>query len=298
MVVDHRKSVNDMARAFYKMSGSGNDFVFFETTDGAGEGMSSPEAVRTLCARGTGVGADGVVFLQRKTSSLVAISYYNSDGSLGELCGNATLCAARLAHDLDLVTPGDMGIDTDSGTVTARMTDGLPEIDLAPVFEVAVEAATIQRLPGELSMGFARVGVPHIVVVVEDIEAIDVLGRGSQIRRDRSLRDGANVNFLAAAADGSWRARTYERGVEGETLACGTGAVAAAILLVEWGRAKSPVLLETRSGKILKVSIRREGERWYPSLRGNADLVFIGHLGPIFGALQFRPTPSESGDIE
>ncbi len=281
MVVDHRTRVNDSARMFYKMTGSGNDFVFFDTTGGAGAGMSNPESVRTLCARGTGVGADGVVFLRRESSSLVSIRYFNSDGSLGELCGNATLCATRLAHDLALVTPGEMGIDTDSGTVTARMTDGLPEIDLAPVTEVAAEATAIGRRGGELAMGFARVGVPHVVTVVEDAEAVDVLGRGSEIRRDKSLKDGANVNFVAADGDGVWRVRTYERGVEGETLACGTGAVAAAILLVEWGKARSPVRLETRSGKVLEVTVRREGDRWYPSLRGNAYLVFIGHLGRV-----------------
>ena len=157
------------------------------------------------------------------------------------------------------------------------MLDGLPEIDLAPVSEVQLESAGIPRLDREDALGFARVGVPHIVIVDSDVETADLLGRGSKLRRDKSLRDGANVNFVSKTGDG-WVTRTYERGVEGETLACGTGAVAAGILLVEWGRALSPVSLRTRSGKSLEVTIRRQGNTWYPSLSGSAEIVFSGEL--------------------
>jgi len=266
-----------LKRNFYKMSGSGNDFVFFDLSDGAAPDLENPAAIRALSARGTGVGADGVVFVRPESDSSFAIRYYNSDGSLGELCGNATLCAARLAHEMGIVSAAEITIGTDAGIVTARMTDGLPEIDLAPVSEVQLEASAIPRIDREQALGFARVGVPHIVIIDSDVETADVLGRGSKIRRDRSLRDGANVNFLSQSPDG-WAIRTYERGVEGETLACGTGAVASGILLVEWGRALSPVPLRTRSGKILSVKVHREGSLWYPSLRGSADIVFSGEL--------------------
>jgi diaminopimelate epimerase len=121
--------------------------------------------------------------------------------------------------------------------------------------------------------------VPHIAIEVPDLGAVDMIGRGSQVRRHRSLAQGANVNFLARAEDGGrWAIRTYERGVEGETLACGTGAVAAAILLVSWGNAASPVRLVTRSGKELAVTLRKEGDLWYASLRGSAELIFTGEL--------------------
>ena len=265
------------SRSFYKMSGSGNDFVFFDLSEGPAGELETPAAVKALSARGTGVGADGVVFLQPGTDNSFAIRYYNSDGSRGELCGNATLCALRLSQEVGLVSRDEVSIETDSGMVNARMVDGLPEIDLAPVTEVVPEVVEIARLDREDHLGFARAGVPHIVIIDHDVETADIMGRGSMIRRDRSLRDGANVNFVTPAG-GHWTIRTYERGVEGETLACGTGAVATAILLKEWGRAESPVRLETRSGRTLEVRLRRDGNLWYPSLRGSAEIVFTGQL--------------------
>jgi diaminopimelate epimerase len=268
-------------RRFYKMSGSGNDFVFFDSTDGDLSELENPDAIRALCARGTGVGADGVVFLKPDSDDSFSIRYYNSDGSLGELCGNATLCAARLANELGIVSAAEISIQTDAGIIAGRMSNGLPEIDLAPVSEVHLEAAGIQRIEREQELGFAMAGVPHIVIIDDDAETADILGRGSRIRRDRSLTDGANVNFVSER-NGGWAIRTYERGVEGETLACGTGAVATGILLVEWGRAISPVSLRTRSGRTLTVKVHREGALWYPSLRGSADIIFSGELRDLF----------------
>lgn len=267
-------------RKFYKMSGSGNDFVFFDLRDGPAGTIETAEAVREISARTTGVGADGVVFLEPGTSDSFSIRYYNSDGSLGELCGNATLCALRLAHETGLAQAGEVAIGTDSGVVTARMVDGIPEIDLAAVTEVSASLAGISRLDRESELGFARAGVPHVVILDTDVASADILGRGSSIRRNPSLRQGANVNFLSPAGP-EWHIRTYERGVEGETLACGTGAVASGILLVKWGQAESPVKLRTRSGRLLQVRLRRAGDAWLPSLRGNADLVFTGQLGQI-----------------
>ncbi len=277
LVGHHRTRVMEVNRQFYKMSGSGNDFVFFDMSDGDAPELETPAAIRAVSARGTGVGADGVVFLHPGTDDSISIRYYNSDGSLGELCGNATLCATRLAHEVGIVSGGEISIHTDAGLVRARITDGLPEIDLAPVSEVNLEVPEIPMIAREEKLGFARVGVPHVVIVDGDISSVDVLNRGSMIRRDKALRDGANVNFIAAKEAG-WSIRTYERGVESETLACGTGAVASAILLVEWGRAVSPVALETRSGRTLTVTVHREAHLWYPSLKGSAEIVFAGQL--------------------
>ena len=123
-------------RRFYKMSGSGNDFVFFDATDGDLSDLENPGAIRAVSARGTGVGADGVVFLEPDSDESFSIRYYNSDGSLGELCGNATLCATRLANELGIVSAGEITIQTDAGVIAARVSDGLPEIDLAAVSEV------------------------------------------------------------------------------------------------------------------------------------------------------------------
>jgi diaminopimelate epimerase len=263
--------------AFYKMSGSGNDFVFFDMRDDSAAELETIESIRSICARGTGVGADGVVFLDPGTADSFSIRYYNSDGSLGELCGNATLCSLRLANELGLVSAKEVSIGTDAGMICARMADGLPEIDLAAVTEVRPEFSEISRLGREEALGFARAGVPHIVIIDQDVETADIIGRGSQIRRDPSLRDGANVNFISPNGS-DWSIRTYERGVESETLACGTGAVATGILLGEWGRASSPVGLITRSGRRLEVRVRKDGDSWFPSLRGPAEIVFVGEL--------------------
>jgi diaminopimelate epimerase len=278
MVGYSRQGLMAGCRTFYKMSGSGNDFIFFDLADAPAGKLEDPESIRSLCARGTGVGADGVVFLKRGSPDSFGIRYYNSDGSLGELCGNATLCSLRLANELGMVASTETWIHTDAGDVRARMAEGLPEIDLAPVTEVRLEVPEIPKLDRESLLGFARAGVPHIVIVDDDVATADLLGRGSSIRRDRSLHDGANVNFVTPSADGSWIIRTYERGVEGETLACGTGAVATGILLTEWGRAKSPVRLQTRSGRSLEVTVRSKDSAWLPSLKGPAEIVFVGQL--------------------
>jgi diaminopimelate epimerase len=271
------KGLTTRGRPFYKMSGSGNDFVFFDVSAQPPGGLSEPAAIQAICARGTGVGADGVVFLEPVSASEITIHYFNSDGSLGELCGNATLCALRLATELKMVSQAEVRINTDAGVIHARMAGGQPEIDLAEATEVSSEAAAISKLDRERMIGFARAGVPHIVILDENVDTADILGRGSRIRRDPSLRDGANVNFLSPDGD-QWRIRTYERGVEGETLACGTGAVASAILLTEWGRASGPVSLITRSGRKLEVRLRRQPTGWKPSLRGPAEIVFAGEL--------------------
>ena len=272
------KGLMDPGRRFYKMSGSGNDFIFFDEADGPSQPFRSSAAIESLCARGTGVGADGVVFFDRSDAAGVAISYYNSDGSVGELCGNATLCTVRLTELLGTRVEGDLLIRTDAGDVTGRLAEGLPEIDLEPVTDVNPEWPAIPPVGPERRVGFALVGVPHIAIEVPDVGGVDVIGRGSSVRRNRSLAQGANVNFLAPADLGRWAIRTYERGVEGETLACGTGAVASAILLVTWGSAASPVRLVTKSGKELIVSLRREDNLWYASLKGGAELVFTGQL--------------------
>ena len=276
MVVDHGENLTYQGRRFWKLSGSGNDFIFFDLADGEAGELASPAQVRRLCARGTGIGADGVVFLRRAARG-GAIRYLNSDGSLGELCGNATLCTVRLLERTGPIPDGDLHIDTDSGKITARIVNGLPEIDFAPVTEVVPELDTIPRRASEMELGFARVGVPHVGILLESVEAAPVIERGSEIRRSPVLRDGANVNFLAHSA-GQWAIRTYERGVEGETLACGTGAVASAILLSSWGLAESPIVLQTRSGLEVTVSVERDLSSWKPSLRGSAELVFTGVL--------------------
>ena len=129
-------------------------------------------------------------------------------------------------------------------------------------------------------MGFAVAGVPHLVILVDDLEAVDVVGRGRPLRRHKLLKAGANVNFVASGRDGSFSFRTYERGVEAETLACGTGAVAIAVLLNAWGLTDHTVHLTTRSGRELRVRLTGP-QHLTPSLSGEAKLVYQGRLGEL-----------------
>ncbi len=263
---------------FLKMSGSGNDFIVFDARAGLAPELDAPETIVRLCARGSGVGADGVVFIEPATDALFRMRYHNADGSRAELCGNAALCSTRLAVDLGLAKEGhEFQFQTDSGPMRARMEDGVPEIYFAPVSEVRPSAQGIPRLEGEARLGFAVAGVPHLVIACTDAEQADVVGRGSVLRRHPSLPRGANVNFVSASGS-DWRYRTYERGVEAETLACGTGAVATAILLAEWGETQEPVRLRTSSGEVLTVRLGRAGGEWHPSLSGPARVVYEGML--------------------
>ena len=265
-----------IGRSFYKMTGSGNDFVVFDSAGGPFGELETPATIVNLCASGTGIGADGAVFLEPAGKNVVRMRYYNADGSRATLCGNASLCSTRLSLELGLAK-GEFSLETDAGVLRARIKDGLPEIDLEPVTELQPAPANLARKSDESRLGFALVGVPHVVIEVPDLERIDLDGRGAQLRRDPSLKDGANVNFVARSG-GGWAYRTYERGVEGETLACGTGAVATAALLSKWGESGSETVLQTRSGKPLIVRFAESAGRLIPSLRGEGRIVYDGKI--------------------
>jgi diaminopimelate epimerase len=267
-------------RTFYKMSGSGNDFIMVDALHEAAGELASPETIKSLCARATGIGADGIVFLQKSWAADFRMIYLNSDGSPADLCGNATLCSVRLAVELGIMPPGECHVETDAGVLSARTLPTGPEIDLLPVSEVK------PRLPlrldaGERWMGFALAGVPHVVIRVDDVERVDVVGRGRPLRHDQAFARGANVNFISPGDAGDWRIRTYERGVEGETLACGTGAVAAAVLLAEAGESTGGAALTTKSGRQLRVRLDHSLSGWHPSLAGEARIVFQGIFGEL-----------------
>jgi diaminopimelate epimerase len=274
MVGSYREDL--MRRAFYKMTGSGNDFVVFDGTAGPFGELETTEQIVRMCARGTGIGADGAVFLEPAGGDVIRMRYYNADGSRATLCGNASLCSTRLVVELGLA-PNDFTLETDAGRLPARMKDDLPEIDLEPVDQIEPAPAALSTKPGEQRIGFAVVGVPHVVVAVPDLERIELDRRGAELRHHSSLPDGANVNFVANRG-GGWAYRTFERGVEGETLACGTGAVATAVILSKWGRSAAETVLKTRSGKPLIVRLRETDGRIYPTLRGEGRLVFEGKI--------------------
>lgn len=273
-----------MTSHFWKMSGSGNDFVFLDGRGAGASALPSARWVEAICAPHTGVGADGVVVLQPSTTAEFDIVYFNRDGSRGELCGNASLCTTRLAVEIGLADPAALRFGTDAGVLQARLRDGLPEIDLQPVTDVRDDASGIVRLPGEWRIGFANSGVPHLVVLTGTLADVPLESRGPELRYHQSLRAGANVNWVAGDPEGGWAMRTYERGVEAETLACGTGAVAVATLLRSWGLAGEETAIRTRSGRTLTVRMtERDGVLW-PSLRGEGRVVFEGELREVEGA--------------
>lgn len=270
---------------FVKMTGSGNDFVFFDARDAPLSLLTSPDVIRAICNRNNGIGADGIVVLEPiDGSSQARVHYHNSDGTRADLCGNATLCSTTMTSELGLSRDGTISLLTPAGEIQSRLLDGIPEIDLQPVTEVR-PTIDIDLASGEQRIGFTLAGIPHLVVLCDAAEDVDVLKRGPTLRRHAILgAPGANVNWVSARADGRWRYRTFERGVEGETLACGTGAVATAVLLVTWQLSASPVRILTSSGRELHVALSASqtvAGGFNPTLRGEGRVVFRGRIATL-----------------
>ncbi|MCU0615531.1 MAG: diaminopimelate epimerase [Gemmatimonadaceae bacterium] len=283
---------------FTKMTGSGNDFVIFDARTSPTDLVTRPEVIASICNRNNGIGADGVVILEPPppgdSTDPIRLRYFNRDGSLGELCGNATLCSTALSVQLGLAAPTAVRLNTDAGLVTARRELAHPEIDVAPVREVRDDLrGSLGAVAAEaIRSGFALVGVPHVVLLLPDRAALDAVAvavDGPPIRQHASLAPaGANVNWVAPDGRGGWAYRTFERGVEGETLACGTGAIACAILLTRWGLAPGMATLETRSGRPVHVRLApADGApadltgAVRPSLSGEGRVVFVGQIGRL-----------------
>lgn len=264
---------------FWKMSGSGNDFVFVDGIGHPGTAAlaTDPDFVRSVCAAHTGVGADGVAVFHPSDEFDFSLSYFNRDGSVGELCGNASLCAVRLSTEVGVARQSGLKFSTLAGVITGRIRDGRPEVDLQPVQGLRTDAG-IPRIAAESALGFANTGVPHLVIRTENLDSVPLGSRGPELRSHPSLEAGANVNWVARDRSGAWRMRTYERGVEAETLACGTGAVACAAILQAWGESGNATDLITKSGQVLSVRIQADGDQLRPTLAGEGRIVFEGLL--------------------
>jgi diaminopimelate epimerase len=269
---------------FHKMSGSGNDFVMLDGRH-ADPSAWSPERIAAVCDRRMGVGADGLVILVPEGPARVRMAYFNSDGSRAALCGNAALCATRLAAYLEMAPPEGMVVVTDAGPLRTRCAGGehLAEIGMPPFDPPA--AVEVAPAGGEQSFYLATVGVPHLVVVTENAARVDVAGRGRELRNLPAFAPhGVNVNFVSPITGngGTWLIRTYERGVEAETLACGTGTVAAAFAL-DWAGLRSlPGDWETSQGIRLGVSGTNGPDGCQDAwLVGEGRLVFTGILAGV-----------------
>jgi diaminopimelate epimerase len=264
---------------FAKMAGAGNDFVVIDNREGIV--ADAVALTRRICTRALSVGADGLILIENSSRATFRIRYYNADGSLGEFCGNGTRCAARFAF-LSAIAGRKMTIETDAGIVDAEL------IDDSTVSISIPQPRAFRSLPlraGESVVnGFAIVvGVPHYVVVLPgELWEQEIVALGRAIRNHPEMQpDGANVNFVVVRDMSSIEVRTYERGVEAETLACGSGVVASVAVATLIGKVRPPAAVLTRSGVTLEVAMRNEsGELRDVRLRGDARLIYRTALTP------------------
>jgi diaminopimelate epimerase len=271
--------------SFWKMSGGGNDFVVFDDR-ARWFPTGRPAAVAALCARATGVGADAVLLLQEPSTAdaLFRMTYFNADGSEAPMCGNGALCIARFARERGLAAPGgDVVFETGAGLYRARLGGGgSPRVRLAMRDPGAIAPAlpAIQAL-GYARAGFADTGTPHLVALVPDVAGVDVPGEGRRLREHEAFGpEGLNVDFVHVVDRRTLRLRTYERGVEAETLSCGTGATAAAILCFLWGLVEPPVRVRPPGGIDLEIGFQQTGPSAVGevTLEGEARIAFSGEL--------------------
>ncbi|HEY6049908.1 MAG TPA: diaminopimelate epimerase, partial [Thermoanaerobaculia bacterium] len=235
--------------------------------------------IALLSRRGLSVGADGALFLSQGEGSRVHLDYFNADGGLASFCANGTRCAARYAVTRGLVDGRDPVLETGWGLIRARVDDSsvtlrLPGLAL-PGAPVGIAG---ERLPSEAIP--INVGVPHLVVFVNgDLSELPIARLAPPLRRHPAMPDGANVNFVEVTGPSNMRVRTYERGVEGETLACGSGVVASAIVAARRGLVSAPVVCATRSGAAFTVDFsERDDEIVDARLTGDAREIYSAEL--------------------
>lgn len=269
-----------MSLTFYKMTGSGNDFVFLDGRSSSASDWSAAD-IAAICDRRTGVGGDGLVVATPEGSDGVRMVYFNADGSRAGMCGNAALCTTRLAARLGLAPGAGMLLHTDTGMLRTRCVGPAWEAELLlPDFRLP-EPVDVPLLAGECWMARCTVGVPHLVILVEHLAGVDVVARGRELRHHLAFApSGVNVNFVgpdARSGAAGWGLRTYERGVEDETLACGTGTVGAAFALASRGLDGLPVRIASWGGNVYSVAGQIAGGSAHePWLSGEGRLVFEG----------------------
>ncbi len=268
-----------MKTSFTKMQGAGNDFVVFENRDGR---LSlNTDQIRHLCDRRFGIGADGVILLEKAPEPDLdaRMIYYNSDGSRGEMCGNGARCFTAFALSHGVGSDGRVRFLSDAGPMAATVEKDSYTIQMTPPIDLRTEVKVALKKTGETTVHYVNTGVPHVVRFVDDISQVDILPEGSELRRhDAFAPKGANANFAQLAdPEGIIRIRTYERGVEAETLACGTGVTATAILAHLVHGVAKPVRVQVAGGDILSVDFDRDGDN-FPNvtLTGPAQVVFEG----------------------
>ena len=260
------------------MNGAGNDFVLVDNR--AKSIRLSREQVIRLCHRQRGIGADGLILLTPCDSGKAqwGWSFYNSDGSDAEMCGNGSRCFARFIQKLTGVQ-GRLTFETGAGIISAELIGDLASIGLTKPKELKLNQV-LQLSSGSQTIHSLNTGVPHAVLFVQDATQAPLAVLGPEVRRHTHFgTKGTNVNFVQILFPGTIRVRTFERGVEGETLACGTGVTASALISARLHHFSSPVKVRVQGGDELEVHFEdKAGEFDQVKLVGPADFVFEGKI--------------------
>ena len=261
---------------FVKMSGAGNDFVVIDNRT-LSHALTKEQIVR-LCDRHFGIGADGLLAVEPSddASADFRMRYYNADGGEAEMCGNGARCFAQFVRPLRRTETERVRFLTPAGLITGEYTGPGVRINMTAPTEMKLN----QRADfgwGEIEYHFMNTGVPHLVLFVPDVERAEIVAHGRAIRYSSIFPRGTNVNFVQVVDQANLIVRTYERGVEDETLACGTGVVASALLANRVHGLALPLNLKVRGGDILSVNAKIQGEQFSDiTLAGPATEVFSG----------------------
>jgi len=244
---------------FMKMSGSGNDFILIDHRDPFLKEENLKDLVRKVCQRRISVGADGLILIERSQKADFKWRFYNADGSAAEMCGNGGRCVARFAYLKGIAGPS-LKFETLAGILSAQVDGKKVKLEMTRPFGLRLDETLL--VDGKKQVfSIINTGVPHVVLFVEDLEGVDIVPIGRAIRFHSDFSpNGTNVNFVRLEKGSQLSIRTYERGVEDETLACGTGAVASALIAAFKGFVKSPVSIKTRGGEVLTVHLEIEAK--------------------------------------
>lgn len=260
---------------FTKMLGSGNDFIVVELKGSRAQGLKGLAA--KICDRKYGAGADGMLALEKSKTADIKMRVFNPDGSEAEMCGNGARVVAFWASKNLKPSTDNLEIETMAGIITAKTSGDNIKIKLTNPKALKLDIP-LEVNGRSIKVNFINTGVPHAVVFVNGIDNIDVVNIGGSIRRnERFAPAGANVNFVEIKGSNQIRIRTYERGVEDETLACGTGSAAAALIFALKNNLEKLVRVKTQSGEQLKVYFKKEENKFQDVwLEGSAKIVYKG----------------------
>lgn len=262
------------------MCGSGNDFIIVDNRNHIVEEQGMPEFIAAVCRRKMSVGADGFIMIENSDTMDFKWRFFNSDGNIAEMCGNGARCAARFAYETGIAGKS-MEFETLAGIISAVITKDRVKIRLTDP-SMALLDQSLEIDDDTVLFSSINTGVPHVVIEVDDVDNAEVVRTGRLIRRHAAFKPGGtNVNFISPRKSGIYAIRTYERGVEDETLACGTGTVAGALIMAIKSRAVSPVNIITRSNCCLTVYFKEKNGNFHDVfLEGDARIIFMGELGP------------------